>query len=226
MTSPHTPDAPMVHADGTSVGEANAAARIAEELALDPAKTAVISVDVQRLFTDLLGVPVSPPLGDVLPNITRVLDDARRAGATVVLVRTIMTPEDHSPNTRNWPAFMQDNLVPGSPGTEWDRCVVPHAGDVEVIKLRYSAFFGTDLDALLRERDIETVVIFGLTTNVCVQSTVRDAWQHGYDTITLADCCSEAGDGTHEASLFFNARNFGRVYTSTDVMSAWKAKVG
>jgi nicotinamidase-related amidase len=226
MTSPQTPDAPMVHADGTSVDEANSAAGVGADLVLDPAKTAVVSVDVQRLFTDLLGVPVSPPLVDVLPNITRVLDDARRAGAIVVLVRTIMTPEDHSPNTLRWPAFMQENLAPGSPGTEWDPCVVPHPGDVEIIKLRYSAFFGTELDARLRERGIETVVILGLTTNVCVQSTVRDAWQHGYDTITLSDCCSEMGDGAHESSLFYNARNFGRVYASTEIMSAWKTKVG
>jgi nicotinamidase-related amidase len=226
MTSPQVPGGPMVHADGTAVDEANAAAGVADDLALDPAKTAVISVDVQRLFTDLLGVPVSPPLADVVPNITRVLDDARGAGATVVLVRTIMTPEDHSPNTLRWPSFMRDNMAPGSPGTEWDPAVVPQAGDVEVIKLRYSAFFGTELDALLRERGIETVVILGLTTNVCVQSTVRDAWQHGYDTITLSDCCSEMEDGAHEASLFYNARNFGRVYRSTEVMAAWRAKVG
>jgi ureidoacrylate peracid hydrolase len=212
-----------IHPDGTPVEESGDGS--GGGASFDPATTAVVVIDVQRLFTDLLGVPVVPPLEEVLPNMTRFLDDARAAGATVVLVRTIISPEDHSRNTLTWPDFMRANLAPGSPGTEWDPAVAPQAGDIEVIKQRYSGFFGTPLDAILRERGISTVIVFGITTNVCVQTTVRDSWQHDYRTITLADCCSEMGEGLHESSLAWNARNFGEVYTSEEVMAGWRSRV-
>lgn len=189
---------------------------------VDPTTTGVVVVDVQRMFTDLLGVPVAPPLEQVLPAMTRFLDAAREAGATVILVRTILGPEDHSRNTIAWPDFMRANLAPGAPGTEFDPAIVRRPGDVEVVKQRYSAFVGTPLDSILRERGLTTVIIFGITTNVCVQSTARDAWQLDYETITLADCSSEIGEGEHERSLAYSARNFGRVCTSDDLIAAWQ----
>jgi len=187
----------------------------------DPATTAVVVVDVQRLFTDLLGVAVEPPLPGVLAATTQLLDSARATGATVVLARTVIPPENHSQNTLMWPEAMRLNLMPGARGTDFDPAVTPCAGDVEIVKQRYSAFMGTPLHTTLRDRGIRTVMVLGLTTNVCVQSTARDAWQLDYDTITLSDCCSEVGSGSHEASLAWTARNFGRVCTSKEVLADW-----
>ena len=189
---------------------------------LDAARTAVVVVDVQRLFTDLIPFPLSPPLDDVLPAITRLLDAARHAGLPVVLVRTIITPDEHSDNTRTWPRFMTDNMLPGSPGAEFDPCLRRADTDLEVVKQRYSAFHRTSLDDLLRARNIDTLIICGLTTNVCVQSTVRDSWQHDYHTITVGDCCAETDQpaGSHDMSLAFTARNFGTVTTSDRVIDS------
>jgi ureidoacrylate peracid hydrolase len=186
---------------------------------VDPSRTAVVVVDVQRAFTDLFGVPVTPALAEVLPNISRFLTGAREAGATVFLVRLVIAPDEHSRNTLIWSESLREQLRPGAPGTEWDPCIVPHPGDVEVVKQRYSSFFGTDLDAMLRERNTETVVICGLTTNVCVQSTVRDCWQSDYHTITLSDCCSEVGEGAHASALSSIARSFGAVHSSETVLT-------
>jgi ureidoacrylate peracid hydrolase len=186
---------------------------------LDPSRTAVVVVDVQRAFTDLFGVPVTPALAEVLPNISRFLTGAREAGATVFLVRLVIAPDEHSKNTLIWSESLREQLRPGAPGTEWDPCIVPHPGDVEVVKQRYSSFFGTDLDAMLRERKTETVVICGLTTDVCVQSTVRDCWQRDYHTITLSDCCGEVGEGAHAAALSSIARSFGAVHSSETVLT-------
>lgn len=207
------------HPDGTQV------ASPAHAIELDPSSTALVVVDVQRLFTDLLGVPVDPPVDEVLPRITSVLQNARDVGATVILVRSVMAPEDHSRNTLEWPDPMRAQMEPGAPGTEFDRSVDRQPDDIEVIKKRYSAFFGTSLDSILRERGIETVVVFGLTTNVCVQSTVRDAWQHGYLTLTVSDCCSEMGAGAHDMSMAWIARNFGKVCTSSQLAAAWTVRV-
>lgn len=86
---------------------------------------------------------------------------------------------------------------------------------------RYSAFIGTPLDEILRKRGVVSIVVLGLTTNVCVQSTARDAWQRDYETITLADCCAEIGPGSHDASLAWTARNFGAVCTSDEITAHW-----
>lgn len=191
---------------------------------LDPATTAVVVVDVQRLFTDMVGAPIEPPLNDVLPRIGRFVDDSRKAGATIVLVRTIIAPDAHSRSTRQWPEFMRAGMAPDAPGSTFDPCLNPHPGDIEVVKQRYSAFVGTRLDEILRERGIVSIVVLGLTTNVCVQSTTRDAWQRDYETITLADCCAEIGPGSHDASLAWTARNFGAVCTSEEVTAHWRRR--
>jgi isochorismate hydrolase len=93
------------------------------------------------------------------------------------------------------------------------------------VKQRYSAFFGTDLDEILRARGTETVVVLGLTTNVCVQSTARDAWQRDYRTITLDDCCSEIGEGSHATSLAWPSPNFGSVCASREVSARWEGRL-
>jgi len=192
-----------------------------DQLTIDPLQTAVVVVDVQRLFTDLFRTLVSPPLTEVLPNMTRFLAEARNVGASIFLVRTVVAPEGHSRNTLQWPEYMRRHLSPGSAGTEWDPAIAPHEGDIEIVKQRYSSFFGTELDAMLRERKIQTVLIFGLTTDVCVQSTVRDAWQLDYQTITLSDCCSDPRDDSHVSALARIVRNFGSVCSSSEILANW-----
>ena len=211
--------ASVAHPDGSSSVDS---ATSDVTLRLDPATTAVVVVDVQRLFTNMVGAPIEPPLNDVLPRIGSFVELSRKAGATIVLVRTIIAPDAHSRSTRQWPEFMRAGLAPEAPGSTFDPCLNPQAGDIEVVKQRYSAFIGTRLDDILRERGIISIVVLGLTTNVCVQSTARDAWQRDYETITLADCCAEIGPGSHDASLAWTARNFGAVCTSDEVTMNWR----
>ena len=208
----------MAHPDGspsqdTVAGDAS--------WSLDPATTAAVVVDVQRLFTEMVGAPVEPPLHQVLPRIGRFVDESRKVGATVVLVRTIIAVDAHSRSTLQWPEFMRAGLAPGSSGTAFDPCLDLQSTDIEIVKQRYSAFFGTRLDETLRARGIVSVIVLGLTTNVCVQSTARDAWQRDYQTVTLADCCAEVGEGSHDAALAWTSRNFGIVCPSDEVSQRW-----
>jgi ureidoacrylate peracid hydrolase len=121
-----------------------------------------------------------------------------------------------------WPQHMRDALAPRAAGTDFDACLERFETDIEVVKPRYSAFIGTDLDGMLRRMHVETVVAFGITTDICVASTARDAWQHDYHTITLSDCCTAIAGGHHEAALRTLANNFGYVCTSEEVMVAWQ----
>lgn len=218
-----TPSLPhsQAHPDGSSAG-----GQALLSGSVDPLTTAAVVVDVQQLFTNMSGAPIDPPLDLVLPRIGQFVQNCRDAGVTVVLVRTIIPSDAHSRSTRQWPEFMRAGMAPGSPGTEFDSCLHRRPEDVEVVKTRYSAFFGTSLDELLRARGIETVMVFGLTTNVCVQSTARDAWQRDYETITVADCCAEVGAGSHDASLAWTARNFGAVLTSHELSGRWRPSMG
>jgi ureidoacrylate peracid hydrolase len=205
---------PVAHPDGSSSGTSTI---VDETWSLDPITTAAIVVDVQRLFTDMVAAPIDPPLNVAVPAIGRFVADSRRAGVTIVLVRTMIPPDAHSRSTLQWPEFMRAGMAPGAAGAEFDPCLDVQPTDIEIVKRRYSAFFGTPLDDILRTRGIETVVVLGLTTNVCVQSTARDAWQHDYRTITLDDCCAEIGQGSHAGSLAWTSRNFGLVSTSSEV---------
>lgn len=143
----------------------------------------------------------------------------------VFVIRTVVSPETHSRTTRRWPQQTRDNLAPGADGVEFDPCIEREKTDIEVVKPRYSCFIGTGLEERLEALGVETVVTLGITTDVCVASSARDAWQHNYDTITLSDCCTAIAGGNHEAALRTLGNNFGYVCTSDEVMAAWKPKL-
>jgi ureidoacrylate peracid hydrolase len=192
---------------------------------VDPGHTAIVVVDVQRTFTDLFPVPVWPPLEETLANIPRFLDQARAASVPIIFMRVIIPPDEHSKNTLDWPEAFRANLAPGSPGIEWDPQVMPRPGETQLVKTRYSSFFRTSLESILRERGVETVVVLGLTTDICVGSTVRDAWQRDFRTVTVSNCTSEVGTGRYEAALVTLEMNFGRVFTSDEIMAAWQPQL-
>ena len=187
-----------------------------------PQHTAVLVVDVQPLFT---GMKLAPALDEVLPRLQRFLAAARTTGVPHVFIRMIMHEE-------RWTAVWQDqylgrlkaDLAPDAPMSAFAPGFEPEPGDLVVVKERYSGFVGTELAALLRDRGIRTVVLVGLTTDVCVSSTARDAFHHEFHTVTLADCTAEQTLARHESGLATLAGNFGRVCTSEDILAAWQAQ--
>lgn len=187
-----------------------------------PERTVVLVVDVQRVFTEL---PLSPPVAEVLGNLRRFLDGARALGVPVVVVRVVVPPEVSSAVwRRQFPDLGDDWLAPGTRNADYEPGFEPCEGDVVVTKPRYSAFAGTPLEAMLRARDIRTVVVAGLTTDVCVGSTARDAFQRDLHVVTIADCCAEMTQARHEAALATLADCFGTVCASTELLAFWRAR--
>lgn len=185
-----------------------------------PQHTAVLVVDVQPMFT---AMPLAPPLSAVLPRLRQFLDAARAAGVPRVFIRHVI-PADRW--TEVWahqhPEPVKAALAPDSALSAFASGFEPEADDLVVVKQRYSGFVGTELAALLRERGIRTVVLVGLTTDICVSSTARDAFHHEFHTVTLADCTAEQTLARHEAGLASLASCFGRVCTSEEVLAAWQ----
>ena len=187
-----------------------------------PERTVVLLVDVQRVFT---GLPLSPPVAEVLGNLRRFLDGARALGVPVVVVRVVVPPElSSSVWRRQFPSLDEAWLGPSTPNVDYEPGFEPLEGDVVVTKPRYSAFVGTPLEAILRARDVHTVIVAGLTTDVCVGSTARDAFQRDLNVVTLADCCAEMTQARHESALATLADTFGTVCTSTELLAFWRAR--
>lgn len=193
---------------------------------LDPRQTAALVIDVQKAFTDESRLPKYPPAGEVLPRLRRFVDDARAAGTLIVWVQVTHPAETNSPSwQRRHAGRPATYLAPGSEEAEFHPGFGPKGGDLHVVKHRYSAFIGTPLEIILRSRGIRTVVAGGLTTDVCVSSTARDAFQRDFDVVTLSDCTAEVSKSRHESGLETLAASFGAVCTSAEVVAAWQRRL-
>jgi ureidoacrylate peracid hydrolase len=199
-----------------------------EPIEVDLTKSAVVVVDLQNAFaskggmldiagTDISGAP------RVVSSIKTILGVARQASVPVVYVQMGYKPDlsnSGGPNSPNWHKELAMHLMNCRPelkgkllteGT-WDFAIVeelkPEPGDLVVIKTRYSGFAGTTLDSQLRTRGIRYLFFVGIATNVCVESTLRDAFFQDYWPILIADGAMPAGPASlHEATLF-NVENF------------------
>ncbi len=194
-----------------------------------PEHTAVLVVDVQPMFTRM---PLFPTVAEVLPRLQRFLTAARESGVPRVFIR-MEVPEDrwtavweqqYAGREMTGGGILKEALAPGNPVNAFAPGFEPEPGDLAVVKERYSGFVGTELAARLRARGIRTVVVVGLTTDICVGSTVRDAFHHEFHTVTLADCTACQTLARHEAGLAALAGSFGRVCTSEEVLAAWQAQ--
>ncbi len=174
------------------------------EYAFDPVSTALVVIDMQRDFVEpggfgaALGNDVTP-LQAVIAPCRRMLEAAREMKMMVIHTR-----EGHSPNLADCPPTkiargrgatrigdpgpMGRLLVRGEPGHEIVPQLAPRAGEVVVDKPGKGAFCATDLDLILHNRGIRSLIVCGVTTEVCVTTTVREANDRGYECVVLADC--------------------------------------
>lgn len=201
----------------------------------EPGWSAVLAIDLQNDFgaaggyVDSFGVPLEGVRATIEP-IGRVLDAVRAANMPVVYTR-IEFKRDLS--NLGGPGSPNREIIGLEPGGDyliegtWNADIVaelaPRPGDLVVSKHRYSAFFETDLDEILRSRGISNLVFVGWTTSVCVESTVRDAVFRDYRCLVLEDCTAETIGRTqvrtnHEATLYVIQAQFGWVADSKSLL--------
>ncbi|EJL32557.1 cysteine hydrolase family protein [Novosphingobium sp. AP12] len=195
---------------------------------LTTTKAALLVIDVQvdfvategfcaRAGADVSAVPAA------IANINRAVAAARAAGLTIVFVRLETAPETDSPAMLGHMERMGRGggaalCRAGTPGAGY-WTVAPEAGDLEIIKSRYDAFLETPLDARLRQRGIELLVITGVSTDCCVDSTTRAAFMRDYDVIVLADACAGSSPQSHDAALAALGR-YAAAISDTDALVA------
>ena len=218
-----------------------------EALDVDFAKSAIVLVDMQNAFAskggllDIAGVDLADA-----PRVVRTIQDvigtARSAGVPVVHLRMAYKPDlsdaggAHSPNCykelamhtmRARPEYKGKLLTEGT----WDAAIVddlaPRSGDLVITKTRYSGFAGTTLDSQLRVRGIQFLFFAGIATNVCVESTLRDAYFLDYWPILLSDGTMPAGGrSVFEATLFNVESFFGWTVASEELRVCLQASTG
>jgi ureidoacrylate peracid hydrolase len=212
-----------------------------ETLTLDLDRTALLVVDMQNAFAspggmlDLAGIDVRPAR-DVIANARMVIDAARRSGLPVVYL-TIGYPPDlstaggmDSPNPQKELALCLMRERPELRGKlltfgTWDFQIVdelaPKPDDPVIVKSRYSGFHGTSLDSFLRSRGIRNLLFVGIASNVCVESTIRDAYFLEYWPVLIDDATMPAGSAEIQRATVFNVQTFfGWVANSEDVATA------
>ena len=188
---------------------------------IDPTKTAHIIVDLQNGFM-APGQPAEiAEAREIVPNVNRLAGATRTAGGMVVWIQNTITPESEKSwsvkhgifSGAEWGPRMTSAFTPGDYGHALYPSLEVRPGDLSVRKTRFSAFIqgSSDLDALLRGRGIDTVIVVGTATNVCCESTARDAMMLNYKVFFVSDANACRTDEEHNATLSTFLAIFGDV---------------
>ena len=212
-------------------------------ISFDPERTAVIVVDMQNDFGskggmfDQAGLDISA-IQNVVDPTARTLATARREGIKIIYLKMAYLADlsdmgaSDAPNRVRHLAVLGVGQIIKNPSGQASRVLIrdnwgtdiiddlkPEAKDVVIYKNRFSGFYQTDLDAVLKRSRIKHIIVTGCTTSVCVESTIRDAYFRDYHCVLLTDCSSEPIGkdevrSNHDASLLVIETCFGWVSTS------------
>ena len=201
---------------------------------VEPNTTAVVLIEYQNDFTSEGGAlhgAVKGVMDDskMLANSQRVVDEARKAGATVIHAPITFAPGyGELGNPDNVYGILKGVIdskafVKGTWGAEICDEMAPQGDDIVVEGKRgLDTFATTNLDFILRSRDIETVILGGFLTNCCVESTMRTAYEKGYDVITLTDCTAATSAEEQQSATAQDYPMFSQPMTSDQAVGALK----
>lgn len=210
-----------------------------EPVEIDRKRMAVIIIDMQNAFCskggmfDLWGIDVSKNQKVIQP-INRIISAARVKGFKVIHVVHEYSPDlsdSGGPNSPDWykgtlisyrehPEWRDKLLIRGTWGADIVKGLEPQQGGILVSKPRYSAFFGTNLDTILKTINTKYLVFVGVTTNICVEASIRDAYNLEYFSILVSDAVAASLPSRQEATIDNVKQCFGWVTTSENMIKA------
>jgi len=161
----------------------------------------------------------------IVPKIVNIISHARSFQVPVIFIQSLYSEWTDSPSFKKrgltGGADYRRHCRPGTWGSKFYR-VKPQPDDYVVTKHRHSAFIDTDLELVLRSRGIKTIILTGIATNVCVESTARDGFMKDYYVVLVEDCCAAWSQREHESAIFNIETYFGAVTSSKEVVKAWE----
>jgi nicotinamidase-related amidase len=189
------------------------------QLALEPSKTALVAIDLQRGI--VAGDTAPRPGSEVVGRAARLAAALRAAGGTVVWVHVTPSADgrDGLRPVTDAPPNMGGRAMP----PDWAE-LLPELGvapnDIVITKRQWGAFYGTELDLQLRRRGIDTILLCGISTNVGVESTARDAYERGYSQVFVEDAMAARDPEEHRHTVERLLPRIGRVRSTDDVLAA------
>ena len=180
-------------------------------------KAALLVIDMQLFFLD----PASPSFTcgglAILPKLEKLIHAFRQAGRPVIFTRHVHHPDHLDAGIMGW--WWEGMCLEGSPESEIHQDISPKSNEKVIFKHRYSAFYNSDLETVLRCQHVEDIVITGIMTNMCCESTARDAYYRDYRVFFPADGTGSITEEMHIASLLNLAFGFSWV-TDIDTIVA------
>lgn len=176
------------------------------------ARYAILVIDMLKEF--VYGKLSCESAKNVIPKIKSLLDEARESGVPVIYCN-----DAHIPGVDKELELWGEHAIIGSPEAEVVDELKPMDRDFVVKKRRYSGFFETGLDLLLRELNVDSLVLTGIHTHICVQHTAADAFYRGYRLVIVKDCTAALTHEDHERAIEYMRKIYG-----ADVVSADEAK--
>lgn len=202
---------------------------------LDPKEVGLLVIDMQNGFchpegarAKAFGVDAIAMPRASIPNVVEMMRMARAAGVRITLTRQVHYPDDQARKRRRIPSHLDRRGVKLElcwRGT-WDSELIDEIKaevrpeDDIIIKHRASAFYNTPLEAELRIKGIQVLIITGTTTSFCIDSTIRDAYMRDYDVLVPAECVSDTDQSAHDAVLASTDRFHGLVTSTADIAKA------
>ncbi|MCO6419080.1 cysteine hydrolase [Siccirubricoccus sp. KC 17139] len=212
-----------------------------------PEETALIVVDMQNAYLskggylDLCGFDVSGS-GPVIEETARLIADCRAAGIPIIYLQNGFSPDLREAGGPGAPVWHKSNALQFMRANEayagklithgsWDHEIVPEVapepGDIVVAKSRYSGFAGTNLEQILHAKRIRNLLLCGVATNVCVESTLRDAYHREFFPVMVTDATGPAGGPAQQAATEFNVTAFfGWLTTRAELKAALMGNAG
>jgi ureidoacrylate peracid hydrolase len=201
--------------------------------ALDPARTALVVIDMQNMFCEPDAPAEVPESRSICDNINRLCAETRHMGGLVIWITSATT---FANGRSDWEMFLNnfvsdearknrgDYMSAGGHGEQLWHAMDRHDDDLQIPKNRYSALTpgSSMLPRVLASHDIKNVLIAGTKTNICCESTGRDAMMLDHQVVMVEDCCAALSDEEHRSALENMIQQFGDVMTADEVIAVLK----
>lgn len=184
---------------------------------LNKEKAALLVIDMQKFFLDSNSPTFTCGGLAILSTLKQLISAFRTAGRPVIYTRHIHHPERLDAGIMEW--WWEGMCLEGSPESEIHDDIAPLPNEKVIFKHRYSAFYNTDLETVLRCLKVEDLVVSGIMTNMCCESTARDAYYRDYKVFFLADGTGSINEEMHLASLLNLAFGFAFVTTTKSIIN-------
>lgn len=184
---------------------------------LDAAKTALVVIDLQEGILPFAGGPYAA--ADIVNRAARLAEKCRASGSLVVMVRVGWSADNAEALKQPVDAPSHGRELPENWWT-YPVSLGKRDSDIEVTKRQWGAFYGTDLELQLRRRGIDTIILCGISTNVGVESTARNAWELGFSLVIAEDACAAASTEQHQGSMTHIFPRISRIRSTEEIINA------